>query len=316
MIKSEFKLIESIRKRVNRAQEISDKITGIGDDCAVYRISGSRYGLFSTDISIEKVHFDLSYTSLFNAGYRSMTANISDIYAMGGKPVLALISIGLPEHITSEMVDELYDGILACAVKHETFIAGGDTSKSGELIINISIYGETGNPVFRKGAEAGDRIYLTGDTGLSKLGLEMFQGKIKPAEFPRSAEKHLRPEPQGKLIDSIMEDYQPTSMIDISDGLLIDLGHICTMSRCGFELFNEKIPADSELKNFCCNKNIQTSQYSLYSGEEYELLFTTKNNINDNKHITYIGNIIPEGYTLISNGSASTVKITGYDHFK
>ncbi len=316
MINSEFRLIESIKERVNLAQEVSGIITGIGDDCAVYRISHNRFGLFSTDISIENVHFDLSYTSLFNAGYRSMTANISDIYAMGGKPVLALVSIGIPQSFTQQMIDDLYDGILTCAVKHGAFIAGGDTSKSEKLVINISIYGETSEPVYRKGAEAGDRIYITGNTGLSKLGLDVLRSKMNQGEFPKSTEKHLKPEPRGKLIDSILEDYFPSSMIDISDGLLIDLGHICTISKCGFELFEDKIPADGELKNFCLVKNIKVSEYSLYSGEEYELLFTTKNEIPDNNQITYIGNITANGYTLISGNIRSAIEINGHDHFK
>lgn len=316
MINSEFKLIESIKDRVDKTQGISGIISGIGDDCAVYRISHNRYGLFSTDISIENVHFDFSYTSLFDTGYRSMTANISDIYAMGGKPVLALVSIGLPAHFTSQMIDELYDGILTCASKHGTFIAGGDTSRSDQMVVNISIYGETSSPVFRKGASAGERIYITGNTGLSKLGLEVLKGKMNRAGFPLSSEKHLRPDPRGGLIDSIIEDYQPTSMIDISDGLIIDLGRICKLSNCGFELFGDKIPADPELKNFCAVKKIDVTDYSLYSGEEYELLFTTRQEICDNKQITCIGNITSDGYTLISSGSRIAVELKGYDHFK
>jgi thiamine-monophosphate kinase len=316
MINSEFKLIESIRKRVNLAQEDSEKIFGIGDDCAVYRISENRYGLFSTDISIENIHFDLSYTSLFDAGYRSMAANISDICAMGGMPVLALVSIGIPVQFTSEMIDELYDGILACGVKHGAFIAGGDTSKSGELIVNISIYGETSAPVYRKGAEAGDRIYITGCTGLSMLGLEILQKKMNQSGFSASIQKHLRPEPRSDLIETIMNGYHPTSMIDISDGLLIDLGHICESSACGFELFEEKIPAENEIKDFCGINKTEFSEYSLYSGEEYELLFTSKHDIIDNNQITCIGNITTGGYSLISSGLRSAVELKGHDHFK
>jgi len=316
MIKSEFNLIDSIKKKVNQSQKISGTISGIGDDCAVYRISGNRYGLFSTDISIEKVHFDLSYTSFFNAGYRSMSANISDIYAMGGNPVLALVTLGIPQNFTSQMIDELYDGIISCANKYNTFIAGGDTSKSSELLVNISIYGETSSPVFRKGAEPGDRIYLTGNTGLSELGLHVLREKMDLNKFPLSTSKHLRPEPCGDLIGSILEDYQPDSMIDISDGLLSDLGHICEMSNCGFDLYEDKIPADTELINFCGNKKIKVSEYSLYSGEEYELIFTTKKEIPDNKFITHIGDITSNGYFIVSDGLRSAVLINGYDHFK
>jgi len=316
MINSEFKLIESIKEMVNRTQQIPDRIFGIGDDCAVYKISDNRYGLFSTDISIENIHFDLSYTSLYNTGYRSMTANISDITAMGGKPVLALISIGIPAQFTTDMINELYEGILACAVKYGTFIAGGDTSKSSELIVNISIYGETFLPIYRKGAEPGDRIYLTGNTGLSKLGLEILQTKTELNELSDYIDKHLKPEPRIDLIDLILNEYHPTSMIDISDGLIIDLGHICRVSNCGFELHEKKIPVDNKLKNFCADKKNKTSDYSLYSGEEYELLFTTKKEISDNKNITHIGNITTNAYTLISDGLRFPVELNGFDHFK
>ncbi len=316
MIKGEFKLIESIKERIDRAQKFSEKIYGIGDDCAVYKISDNRFGLFSTDISIENVHFDLSYTSLFNAGYRSMAANISDIYAMGGKPVLALVSIGIPQNITPQMIDELYDGLLACAVKHGTFIAGGDTSKSSELIINISIYGETSAPVYRKGAKPGDRIYLTGNTGLSKLGLEILNSKSASGSFRNSTLKHLQPEPRGDLTEIILKNYIPTSMIDISDGLLIDLGHICEMNSCGFKLYEEKIPVHDELKKFCSDKKISLTDYSLYSGEEYELLFTSEKYITDDERITYIGGITPRGYTLVIDNAETEIKINGYDHFK
>lgn len=316
MINGEFKLIDSIREKVNRTQKASDDIIGIGDDCAVYRISQNRYGLFSTDISIENVHFDLSYTSLFNAGYRSMTANISDIYAMGGKPVLSLVSIGIPGHFTGMMVDELYDGMLTCAERYGTLISGGDTSKSDKLIVNISIYGETALPVYRKGAKPGDRIYITGSTGLSKLGLEILGNKRDHRGFERAIEKHLRPDPRGDLVDVIVNSYEPRSMIDISDGLVSDLGHICTANSCGFELFPEKIPADIVISDYCNENNISISDYTLYSGEEYELLFTSKKEINDNRMITCIGNITSKGYTVISKDKKTSIDLNGYDHFK
>ncbi len=316
MITSEFKLIESIRKKVNLLQNGSENIFGIGDDCAVYRISDDRYGLFSTDISVENVHFNLDYTSLSDAGYRSMAANVSDIYAMGGKPVLALVSIGIPPQYTEQMIDELYDGILTCALKHGTFIAGGDTSKSDKLVVNISIYGETCRPVYRKGAEAGDRIYVTGNTGLSKLGLEILNKNACRDNFPKSVEKHLRPDPRIDLISPIVNEYHPTAMIDISDGLLIDLGHICEMSHCGFEIYIDNVPADDELEGFCAEKKIAASDYTLYSGEEYELIFTAKKDIKDNEHIRYIGNVTASGYILIKGDSQITIEPAGYDHFR
>jgi len=316
MIKSEFKLIESIKEKLDKTQGLSDTITGIGDDCAVYRISQGRYGLFSTDISIENQHFNLKYTSLFNVGYRSMTANISDIYSMGGKPVLALIAIGVPKKITPEMISELYDGIATCAVRHMTYIAGGDTSLAENLIVNISIYGESSHPIYRSGAKGGDKIYLTGNTGLSKLGLLALQKKYDPYNFKKSIAKHLKPEPRGDIINSILEKYEPSSMIDISDGLLSDLGHICKMSNCGFELHLNKIPVESEIKKFCDDKKINTLDYTLYSGEEYELIFTSSKEILGDNNITYIGDIIPYGYEAVSGAEKTLITTEGFDHFK
>jgi len=316
MINSEFKLIESIKEKLDKTQGLSENITGIGDDCAVYKISESRYGVFSTDISIEGRHFNLKYTSLFNVGYRSMTANISDIYAMGAKPVLALISIGVPKNFTQTMISELYDGISTCAVKYKTYIAGGDTSKSESLIINISIYGETSKPIYRSGAKSGDKIYLTGNTGLSKLGLKALEKRYNTTNFRKSIGKHLKPEPRGDIINYILEKYEPASMIDISDGLLSDLGHICKMSKCGFQLHLDKVPVDKEIKNFCDDKKINILDYTLHSGEEFELIFTSPKEIIGDNNITYIGDIIPYGYEAISGGAKTLITIEGFDHFK
>ena len=316
MIKSEFKLIESIKEKLDKTQGLSDTITGIGDDCAVYRISQDRYGLFSTDVSIENQHFNLKYTSLFNVGYRAMTANISDIYSMGGKPVLALITIGVPKKITPEMISELYDGIATCAVRHKTYIAGGDTSLSETLVVNISIYGESSNPIYRTGAKVGDKIYLTGNTGLSKLGLLALQKKFNATNFKKSIAKHLKPEPRGDIINNILEKYAPTSMIDISDGLLSDLGHVCKMSSCGFELNLNKIPVESEVKKFCDDKKIKTLDYTLYSGEEFELIFTSSKEIIGDNSITYIGDIIPYGYEVVAGDEKALITTEGFDHFK
>lgn len=315
MIKSELNLIQSIREKVSGIQNYPENLSGIGDDCAVYRISDNRFGLFSTDISIENVHFDLGYTSLFNAGYRSMTANISDIYAMGGKPVLALVSIGIPDKLDENSIAELYDGILSCSQKYGVFLSGGDTSRSGELIINIAIYGETASPVYRNGAKPGDRIYLTGSTGLSKLGLEILQNKQEQDRYPDSVKKHLRPEPYGEIIKIVIELYHPSSMIDISDGLINDLGHICRESGTGFKLYTDNLPVHEEIKRYCSASNISTTGYSLYSGEEYELLFTSKKNVSGIPGITYIGNITPDGYFLISGDQKENIIIEGYDHF-
>lgn len=315
-MQSEWDIIRSIKERVGARPSTGSPIFGIGDDCAVYTISEGRYGLFSTDISIENVHFDLKYTSYRDAGYRSMSANISDIYAMGGRPVLALVALGLPETMSQKQVDEIYDGLLASASKSGTFIAGGDISRSDKLVISISIYGETSRPVYRSGAKPGDFIYVTGEPGLSKLGLELLQGDRCYGNYIRPVIKHLTPDPPGELLEIISGEFSPTAMIDISDGLLSDLGHICTESGTGFVIDTDHLPVPAELRKFCGDYNREILDYSLYSGEEYELLFTSSRPESPSESIRLIGRITESGYILKTGGSSREVAISGYDHFR
>jgi len=313
MIGGEFELIRRIRELVNSSQCIPDSVTGIGDDCAVYKISENRFGLFTTDMSIEKRHFDLNYTSWYDAGYRSMTANISDIYAMAGRPVMAFISAGVPAHASEENVLESYRGMIDCANRHGVTIAGGDTVSSDSFLLGISLYGETSSPVMRSGAEPGHFIYCTGSLGGSLLGLEVLKSREGAADFTESVMKHLRPEPYAG-VEVILRDYSPSSMIDISDGLLSDLNHICEESGCGFELFAQSIPVSAEVESYCSGKSIDPLSYAMYSGEEYELIFTSPKEIK-NGFVSLMGRIIPEGYYIIKDNVRTGIVIEGFDHF-
>lgn len=315
-MKSEWDVIKSIRSRVGERPASGDSIRGIGDDCAVYTISEGRCGLFSTDISVEDVHFDLRYTSYHDAGYRSMSANISDIYAMGGNPVLALIALAVPQHTTQDEIDRLYEGLAASASKNNTFIAGGDLSRSDKLVISISIYGETANPVYRSGATPGDYIYVTGKPGLSKLGLDLLRQGDDCTTYPDAKRKHLTPDAQNELLDPILSLFSPTAMIDISDGLLSDLGHICEESGTGFILDTASLPVHDEIKKFCKGDTSQIHDYILRSGEEYELLFTSGILSDEKEGITCIGTITGSGYALRRGDILEPVEIKGYDHFK
>ncbi|HPS59302.1 MAG TPA: thiamine-phosphate kinase [Spirochaetota bacterium] len=315
MITGEFDLIRSIRELVRNRQGTPEGITGIGDDCAVYSISEGRYGLFSTDMSLEGVHFDLSFCSYHDAGYRSMAANVSDIYAMGGRPLMAFVSLGIPSSAQEDDIIKVYDGMIECAAKHGVFIAGGDTVSSEKLILSVSIYGETARPVMRSGAEPGDYVYVTGSTGGSLLGLELLQSGADVSAYPESAAKHLCPEP---CLNSshVVSEYSPTSMIDISDGLAADLGHLCEESRCGYELYAERIPAPREVTGYCKIHSLDPLKYTLHSGEEYQLIFTSKLKIEDDNTVSLIGKIIPEGKYITINNSRKPVTEAGFDHFK
>lgn len=315
MITGEFDLIRKIRELVKNRQNTPEGITGIGDDCAVYRIADNRYGLFSTDMSLEHVHFDFSYCTHYDAGYRSMAANVSDIYAMGGRPVMAFISIGIPSSVAEDDVIKIYDGMISCAQKHGVFIAGGDTVSSDRIILSVSIYGETAHPVMRSGAQPGDYIYVTGSIGGSMLGLELLQSGADVSAYPESAAKHLRPEPFAH-VSELIQTYSPSAMIDISDGLAADLDHMCEESRCGCELYAEKIPVPPEVTGYFKSRSLDPLQYALRSGEEYQLVFTSKLKIEDNSFASLIGKIIPEGKYITINNSTVPFTGSGFDHFK
>jgi thiamine-monophosphate kinase len=314
MITGEFDLIRRIRDLVSRRQPAPAGAIGMGDDCAVYRIAEGRYGLFSADMSIEGTHFDLSYCTPRDAGYRSMAANISDIYAMNGRGLMAFVSAGIPETMSGDDVIDLYDGMIDCAEKHGVFIAGGDTVLSDRLILSISIYGETANPVMRSGAMPGDFIYLTGSTGGSMLGLELFQAGTGGQACAESRAKHLRPEPFAG-VDKLVAEYSPTAMIDISDGLSADLERICEESGCGYELHAASIPVPGEVERFCAANSRDTLRYALNSGEEYQLLFTSKLKT-DKGSAFLIGKIIPDGKFIIINNNRRPAETAGFDHFR
>ncbi|MCP4134458.1 MAG: thiamine-phosphate kinase [bacterium] len=323
-IKSEWKLLDKIGETIgSRGLPCPrDLTTAIGDDCAVFRIGPDRYGIFTTDISIESTHFIIGKSSPQNIGYKAMSANISDIAAMGGKSRFAFVSLGVPPHIEEEFILSLYNGMLEAAGSAGTVISGGDTSRSRELVLNIALYGEVSGrkPVLRDGAQTGDTIYLTGTTGDSMAGLElvMEENKDLHKEFRSLIEKHTRPTARFSMVDFILKNYSPTSMIDISDGLLSDLGHIAEKSGKGFLLNKEKLPVSEDLKKYSLLFNKDPYKFVLESGEEYELLFTSskKAALESGVPITSIGTITDSGFSLSINGIKKDIAIRGFDHFK
>ena len=315
MIPGEFDIIKKIKAEVSKTSAPSHLIKGIGDDCAVYKIHEKRYGLFSTDVSVENVHFNTEYCSWYDIGFKSMSANISDIFAMGGTPIFILSAITIPSNINMEDIDEIYRGMLNSAAPYNVFIAGGDISSGTSISLCISIYGETDNPVYRNGASAGDFIYVTGDIGRSKGGLEILsQGKdIK--KYPSLVERHLRPCPV-KNFKMIIEKFKPDSMIDISDGLISDLKHLCEENKKGFIINCDSLPVHDELKKYCADKKIDYISHALSSGEEYELLFTSQELIENIDGITLIGAITENDKVYNRSGKQWTPDIKGYEHFR
>ncbi len=315
MINSEWDLIKRIKKIAETGNSLPALVKGIGDDCAVYKISEKKYGLFSTDISVNNIHFSTAFCSWYDIGFKAMTANISDILAMGGTPILALSALIISDSMNEEDIENLYLGMSECAGKFNTAIAAGDISRGSEPAISISIYGETGNPVYRSGAAVGDYLYITGDTGRSKGGLEIVQEKLSPDQFPGLIKKHLRPSP-AENYKTVIDTFTPTAMIDISDGILSDIMHISAESNIGFNINCDSLPVHEEVKNYCTRRGRDHIEYALSSGEEYELLFTSSKLIDNIDGIRLIGEITDSGEVYFRSGKEWVPRAKGYEHFK
>ncbi|RJR18003.1 MAG: thiamine-phosphate kinase [Nitrospiraceae bacterium] len=325
----EFGLIKKLQKKIPAISP--DVITGIGDDAAAIKVPKSRI-LVTSDMLIEGVHFDLSFTTFYQLGHKFLAVNISDILAMGGEPKYFLVSIGIPEKCDSENINELYSGISAIARKFGISIIGGDTcaSKNG-LILNGTLIGNVKHrTINRSGAKAGDGIFITDTAGDSAMGLFLLlnlKQKIKRCESEKAGikfqgislecrnvlslvKKHLMPQPVH-----LKNTHRVTSMIDISDGLLADLGHICDESRTGAVIYKEKIPLSGELLSVAKKLGRDPLDFALKGGEDYILLFTAPVSYRTNAY--RIGEIIKKGrYIIDSNGRKSRFKAEGYEHFK
>ncbi len=298
----------------------------IGDDCAVLPLSGGRLGLLTTDISIESVHFKREYSPPGDIGYKAMMGNISDIASMGGRPLYALVSLALPPDEDEAYALALYDGLLEAASAAGVEVAGGDLSRSPLIVLNIALYGEVdeGGIVYRKGARPGDSIYVTGHLGASMAGLELLSsGGLTAGKYDVLVNRHRRPVARHDIVRDIVAQFSPTAMIDVSDGLLSDLRHICEAGSVGFNLFSERIPVTESLHRYAREQGKGYLDYALAGGEEYELLFTTQKQlastmslaINDIS-VTLVGEITREGFFIVDAGNRKEIAVKGYDHFK
>ncbi len=326
-IRSEWQILEKIRNFLAERETVSAPrlLLSLGDDCAVFQPAEGRLGLLTADMSVEGVHFRRDLSGPEDIGYKAMTGNLSDIASMGGTPLYALISLGLPGDVTEAYTLSLYRGFLDAAESAGTRIAGGDLSASDRLTISISLYGEAPpeGAIRRSGARPGDTLYLTGFTGGSLAGLEMLKKPdTSPGTFPMLIQRHNRPAARCGIVSEIIQIFRPTSMIDISDGLVSDLRHICEESGTGFRLYRDRLPSPQELRDYCRLSGRDISRYLLESGEEYELLFTSAKPLAESMRIlvngipvTAIGDITESGFILSTPEGECPLPLSGYDHF-
>ncbi|MCX7744584.1 MAG: thiamine-phosphate kinase [Flavobacteriales bacterium] len=330
----EFGLIEHLKKHV--VLHHPETIMGIGDDGAVIQPENKQV-IITTDMLTEGIHFDLRYVPLKHLGYKAVAVNLSDIYAMNGKPTHITVSIAVSSKYTLEAIEELYSGInLACSNYKVDLIGGDTTSSMSGLTISITAVG-IANPdeiVYRNGAKKGDLICVTGNLGAAYAGLQLLEREkqiflentsIQPdlEGHDYILEKQLKPEPRADIIRQMKElGFKPTAMIDISDGLASEILHICKASVCGCRIDAEKIPIDQDTWNMAEELNMSAITMALYGGEEYELLMTIRQEdyekarmIADLHVIGYITDTPGACYFIDSKNELHPITASGWDHF-
>lgn len=296
----------------------------IGDDCSVIRPSDLSHALLTADISIEGVHFTREFCGAFDIGWKAMIANISDIAAMGGDSRYALVSLGIPHDAEEEYVLEMYRGIIDAASSARAKIVGGDISRSKSFVISIALYGEVkkGRAIYRSGAHEGEHLYVTGRLGGSLAGLELLQSGTVDEKYNAFYARHRRPTSRHDIVHDIIAQFAPTAMIDISDGLISDVKHLCEESGVGVCIYGDRIPLFEGLEEYAKAKGKDPLVYALSSGEEYELLFTSKKWLADTIHlyiddvpVRLIGEIRKQRLSIVENGIEKDLQGYGYDHF-
>lgn len=266
----EFGLIDRIAKIMPGSPDV---IEGIGDDCAVIRL-GDRVLLASTDLFVQDVHFRWAYMTGEDVGWKAAQAGLSDIAAMGGRPICLLVSLACPSDTDADTLEAIARGIAAAAGQHEAAVVGGDTTRHPTgVVIDIVALGEAvdGRYITRSGAQPGDVLVCTGPLGGSAAGLHALENSI---DAPGLTHRHKQPSAQGSKGLWLARQPGVHAMIDISDGLVQDVGHIAKASNVGIDIVSNDVPMQSGLAAYCETHNLDAQTLALTGGEEYQLAFT------------------------------------------
>ena len=328
----EFGLIDHLTRSIELKNP--GTIRGVGDDAAVID-NGDRLTLVTTDLLIEGVHFDLTYTPLKHLGYKAAAVNISDIVAMNGTARQLLVGMAVSNRFSVEAVEEIYEGIRQACQVYNVDLAGGDTTSSTKgLFLSITAIGEVAKEdvVYRNSAKVNDLVCVTGDLGSAYMGLLLLERekavyKANPDMQPDLEgydyvlERQLKPEPRTDIVRILKENgIKPTAMIDISDGLGSEILHIAKSSGLGCRIFENKLPIDPTTVNMAADFGIGPWTAALNGGEDYELLFTIDQNdfdkLNQISGISVIGYMTeaPEGIFLVSTSdSLVEIRAQGWD---
>lgn len=330
----EFGLIEKIKQGAHVGLEST--IKGIGDDAAVHRI-GDVLLVTSTDMLVEGVHFDLSYMPLQHLGFKAISVNVSDIAAMNATPKQVTVSLAISNRFSAEAIELFYEGVHAACEAYNVDLVGGDTTASPSgLMISVTAIGETSDDriTYRSGAGEGDILCVTGDLGGAYIGLQILerekqeflanpnmQPKLDSYEYVVG--RQLRPRARMDIVHELREKgLVPTSMIDVSDGLASDLFHICKESNLGAAVYEDKLPIQKQTYETAAEFNMDPNTAALNGGEDYELLFTIRQEdfekIENHEDIHTIGymHAFDKGKIMVTRSQQTfELKAQGWKHF-
>lgn len=331
----EFGLIDHLTSNISLKNKSSLK--GIGDDAAVID-AGEKLNLVSTDLLVEGVHFDMTYTPLKHLGYKAAVVNFSDIYAMGGVPEQITVGLAVSNRYSLQALEEIYEGMKLACEHYQVDMVGGDTTSSlSGLFIAVTVIGSAAKDdiVYRDTASENDLVCVSGDLGAAYMGLLVLERekqvfKANPSMQPSLEgldyilQRQLKPEARkdiGAMLKGI--GVKPTAMIDLSDGLASDIMHICKGSKLGCNIYTDKLPIDPVTINVAAEFQIDPNTAVMNGGEDYELLFTIRQEdyekIKDINGISVIGHMTEEsaGMNLLTpDGLSVELKAMGWDALK
>jgi thiamine-monophosphate kinase len=308
-------------------------VKGIGDDAAVVD-HGDHYGLITTDLLMEGVHFDLSFHPLKHLGYKAITVAVSDIYAMNGMADQVLVGIGLSNRFSLEAVEELYAGMQIACEQLGVDLVGGDTTTSRNgLVISVTASGRVDKDriVYRGGAQAGDLLVVSGDLGGAYMGLQILEREkrvfmevpnMQPdlEQYDYIVGRQLKAEARKDVIELLkMLDVKPSSLMDVSDGVASELYHMGKASGLGFHVYEEKLPIDPQTIDTALSFDLNPSIVALNGGEDYELLFTVAQSdyekiktMPDFTVIGYATDVTSKNMLLTKSGNQFEIKAQGW----
>ncbi|MDD2557017.1 MAG: thiamine-phosphate kinase [Desulfuromonadaceae bacterium] len=330
----EFGLIERIRQRVRANPAV---LTGIGDDCSVCTFPPGEVLLTTKDLLLEDIHFRRTWIDMYSLGWKSAAVNLSDIAAMGGTALYVHLGLGIPAETALDDLEAFMHGFLSLCDQENTTLCGGDTCRSVQgLCISVTVQGSIPQAELcqRSGATPGDIIYVSGTLGDSALALlQLLEGEKPEAHI---ALRHYRPQPRLQLGRALASQRLASAMIDLSDGIFADLGHILERSGCGAELDTRLIPLSASVQQHLHQQPQRRTQV-LKGGEDYELLFTAPAEQQQriaqlsaelNVPLTAVGKILPaqEGlrsidhcgitHTSMRENKSDASNPGGFNHFR